>query len=883
MARIPIYQERQQASQAFAAPDLRAPDVGGGAIGRGLQQVGQGLQNLAVGQLRLDTENGKAQAAKIFGETQNEFVSLLQSEKENAPAGAKDFTGNFTTKLKDYRDKVLAQQTDPFAKKFLESSINQLGVTLSRDALMFEATEGRRQRIDDVKTSIDEIATSIRKQPDPVLVKQSFGTIQAQIDSMQATPEEKRRLTEYNQTQLARAYVGTTAINNPRALIGMAGNRVDGVNLSPSNVREATINFILDAEGSEYVADDAGAGEAKYGIVAKFNPGVDVKNLTKEQAAQIYRERYWNSVNADSLPPALAAVMTDTAVNMGAGKAKELLEKSGGDIGSFLELRREHYRNLATSDPKKYGQFLNGWMNRVNRLEAFANSASTTEVKTVDLTKSPQNNPASENIIDWLPLNEQLSYVKQAQTVIKQDQALVQKQFQERISNANAMAVDGIQDPKPLTSADFFKAFEPQEAVKQLASYQENQKLAATMSDFKTSSSAEINQALSMWKPEPGEDYAIAEKRFNILQQAAARITEQRKKDPVAYVANTNPRIAELQESISSTYTATGSADQRARLTQEYATAVLAEQERLGIIDSKVLSQPEVDFLTRRIGAGNETSADIVASLEQQYGREFFPRVMSELMQKGKLPPAMMIIPDLESPIAREIVARVSTIKTDDLKAGIADKAFVRDVTEKVAVEVAKLRTSAGNLTGQSAAQIDAYSDIMTKIALEGYGRSYTSSKEAVNAASEMLIGKYQFTNGDTLRLPVQVDARKVRNGLNDRIPEIMKTLSDSDIPPDRTGARTLQERRASWESTVRSKPVWIADGETKGAHLYAKMANNQLVPVLQNGEKIYVTWEQATAKSAEQSIRLREVIGEGELPLEQMPGAQERGVGIIR
>jgi maltodextrin utilization protein YvdJ len=243
----------------------------------------------------------------------------------------------------------------------------------------------------------------------------------------------------------------------------------------------------------------------------------------------------------------------------------------------------------------------------------------------------------------------------------------------------------------------------------------------------------------------------------------------------------------------------------------------------------------------------------------------------------------MMIIPDLESPISREIVALVSTITTDDLKSGIADKTFVRDVTEKVAVEVAKLRTSAGNLTGQSAAQIDAYSDIMTKIALEGYGRSYTSAKEAVNAASEMLIGKYQFTNGDTLRLPTQVDARKVRNGLNDRIPDIMKTLSDSDIPLDRTGARTLEERKASWTSTVRSRPVWIADGETKGAHLYAKMENNQLVPVLQNGAKIYVTWEQATAKSTEQSTRLREVIGKGERPLEQMPGAQERGVGITR
>ena len=188
MARIPIYQERQQASQAFAAPELRAPDVGGGAIGRGMQQVGQGLQNLAVGQLRLDTENGKAQAAKTFGEVQNEFVSLLETEKLQAQPGAKDFTPTFTSKLQARRDEILANETDPFSRKFLEQSLNQLGQTLSREAMSFEATEMRGNRINNIKFGIDENSSSILQNPNPQLVKQTYGQQKALIDSCGGGP-----------------------------------------------------------------------------------------------------------------------------------------------------------------------------------------------------------------------------------------------------------------------------------------------------------------------------------------------------------------------------------------------------------------------------------------------------------------------------------------------------------------------------------------------------------------------------------------------------------------------------------------------------------------------------------------------------------------------
>jgi lysozyme family protein len=864
MARIPIYQERQQASQAFAAPDLRAPDVGGGAIGRGLQQVGQGLQNLAVGQFRLDTENGKAQAAKTFGEVQNEFVSLLQTEKETAQPGAKDFTPTFTSKLQKRRDEILANETDPFSRKFLEQSLNQLGQTLSREAMSFEATEMRGNRINNVKSGIDENSSSILQNPNPQLVKQTYGQQKALIDSMALLPREKRELDDYLRTQLAQAYVGSLAVKNPRALVGMAGGVIEGTKLTPSTVRDATVNFILESEGSEYVADDAGAGESKYGITAQFNPGVDVKNLTREGAAQIYREKYWSAVDGDNLPPALAAVMADTAVNLGAGRAKELLQQSGGDVAKLLDLRREHYKTLIANNPEKYGKFEKGWMNRVNRLEAFVASSDVRDVPTVDVTKTaPENNPTSENILQWLPIPQQLSYLRQAQTVIKQDQALVEKQFKERINNANAMAVDGIQDPKRLTSADFFKAFEPDEAAKQFANYETNQKLAATMSTFKTQSASEISTELSLWQPEPGEDYAIAEKRFNILQQAAVRIAEQRKKDPVAYVASTNSRIAELQDQIATTYATAGTEGQRAQLTREYATASLAEQERLGIADPKILSNPEVDFLSRRIGAGKESSADIVASLEQQYGREYFPKVMNELMQKGKLSPALMIIPDLESSDSREIVSRLSAMKRSDLDAGVAPT-IIKDIKEQVTTHIKVLQLSAGPMSVGMSQQLGAYQDIMERIAIDRVGRGVDKSgSAAADAANKILLGKYQFR--DTLRMPENVDSGDVTTGLNIALKQsVLAELTINDVPLDKTRSRKPDEALAEWKSDIQSRYMWIANNETTKAMLWVRGKNGEFYKVNKDGEQYGITYEDATAKGKMQFQQVQETLKRG-------------------
>ncbi len=146
------------------------------------------------------------------------------------------------------------------------------------------------------------------------------------------------------------------------------------------------IQFVLEHEGG-YVFDphDPG-GETKYGISKRAYPDVDIKNLTEEEAIEIYKRDYWEKIQGDSLPYALSLALLDTAVNCGVFKAGiwfqmslNVLFKKGlkldGIIGPktvaaaqdcdelkvaiyLLSLRLRHYLN---SDPR----YLKGWLSRV--------------------------------------------------------------------------------------------------------------------------------------------------------------------------------------------------------------------------------------------------------------------------------------------------------------------------------------------------------------------------------------------------------------------------------------------------------------------------------------------------------------------------------------
>lgn len=129
----------------------------------------------------------------------------------------------------------------------------------------------------------------------------------------------------------------------------------------------AAVSRLIKREGG-YVNDpeDRG-GETKYGISKAANPDVDIPSLTVPKAASLYRERYWNAIEADKLPPHMREIAFDAAVNQGVSWTKEALKQAGGDVHEFFRLRAQHYANIVSGDPSQ-AKFARGWEKRLEEM-----------------------------------------------------------------------------------------------------------------------------------------------------------------------------------------------------------------------------------------------------------------------------------------------------------------------------------------------------------------------------------------------------------------------------------------------------------------------------------------------------------------------------------
>jgi len=120
----------------------------------------------------------------------------------------------------------------------------------------------------------------------------------------------------------------------------------------------------------------------KYGISAMTYPNLDIKNLTLQQAKQIYKRDWWDALSANKIDPAIVFQVWDFAINAGMSTAKRKLQSAVGvaddgiigpltlkaindaDLNDLLMKfnaeRLTYYTKLSTWD--RYGK---GWTNRV--------------------------------------------------------------------------------------------------------------------------------------------------------------------------------------------------------------------------------------------------------------------------------------------------------------------------------------------------------------------------------------------------------------------------------------------------------------------------------------------------------------------------------------
>jgi lysozyme family protein len=131
--------------------------------------------------------------------------------------------------------------------------------------------------------------------------------------------------------------------------------------------------------------DDSG-GETKWGISKQANSNLDIKNLTLDQAREIYYNKYWLPLKLEGIVNENSALQIfDFAVNAGLKRAVMTAQRLAGVyvdgkmgpntiaainnmdrvfLGRYIHARREYYTYLAKAKPK-LSKFLNGWLRRV--------------------------------------------------------------------------------------------------------------------------------------------------------------------------------------------------------------------------------------------------------------------------------------------------------------------------------------------------------------------------------------------------------------------------------------------------------------------------------------------------------------------------------------
>jgi len=182
----------------------------------------------------------------------------------------------------------------------------------------------------------------------------------------------------------------------------LVGRGPRGMNSPPARGADfnAAVAVVLKHEGG-YLEDHTTGEISKFGLTAEFLRSIGlphdrdaIRNLSREQAIQIYREHWWERYGFERLPDQrLATKLFDLAVNLGPQRAVRFLQQALVRCGAHLvvdgllgertiaaaneapvecvlshlrALAAEHYRSLAAKDPK-YLPYLKGWLERASR------------------------------------------------------------------------------------------------------------------------------------------------------------------------------------------------------------------------------------------------------------------------------------------------------------------------------------------------------------------------------------------------------------------------------------------------------------------------------------------------------------------------------------
>jgi len=135
------------------------------------------------------------------------------------------------------------------------------------------------------------------------------------------------------------------------------------------------VERVLKDEGG-YSNDPADSGGATNLGITQKETTKDVRTLTVADAKNIYKSKYWDACNCDSLSSGVDYTVFDYGVNSGVGRSKKVLQKfkslEGNELIDAINNERTAFLRSLAATRKKDEKFLSGWLNRVNRVRNYS-------------------------------------------------------------------------------------------------------------------------------------------------------------------------------------------------------------------------------------------------------------------------------------------------------------------------------------------------------------------------------------------------------------------------------------------------------------------------------------------------------------------------------
>lgn len=507
----------------------------------------------------------------------------------------------------------------------------------------------------------------------------------------------------------------------------------------------------------------------------------------------------------------------------------------GGEkaVSSDGTIKRD-MKNLSRPNDPTVGEYVDSVLSRMGQAPTQMADAGTTQT---DAVQEPTVvAPKTFSGLDW---ERQSQLRSQAETRIRQGNAMLKAEADTAVNDAVAMHKNGIVDPVPIEFNVFQQAYGAS-AQSRYDAYIASRQMGEDIGAYKTMPLSEIVSEVESTAPMPGPGYAASQQRYQIRAQAAAQIVKMRNQNPVAYAVENSPHLARQRQELDNPNLPE---DFRPAFLKKYVTDLLAEQRRLGIADPRILSLQQSDMISRQAMSATrpEDSANLISGLESEYG-EYFPQVFNELVRDNKISGELLIIPNLPTQTAREAVSRLARVKEADLTQGI-DAATQKSVKDEVVSRLGDLARTVPLLSEQSANVLNAYEGSMRKLAYQLVSAGM-NPVDAADQSFEMLLGHYQMDG--TARFPKGIDPDVMLRGANGKI---FESLADIDVPADIAGGRNQEEVRPIWEEMIRSNPVWHTTDDDSGLSLWVKGQNGVVYRVSSNGEPVSFTWEELQAQ----------------------------------